>query len=411
MSKQFRYAFLLTILIFVYVGSWVAFGHAAASIGRWAALALMCIFAFSSPKAFAGEFRGKGVQLFAFVFAALAVASSAWSFNRPVYTFERGLSACLLVIFLFRALWGRLKTFNDYSGLMDVLVKVTWVVTGLSVLLWTGHIGYYMRLSTGAIQGIFGNPNMLGMVLAILLPITLARFYSKKNVRNFALFAMTFVLLYRCQSRAGLLGGLVGMGVFFGGFYGKKLWLVVLILFAVAAPLLVMQNSGDIAQEIVEDDLLRGESDTSQYGSGRIGLWLEAFEIFKDRPFGGHGFGTAGDRYYADGKPTRWHSSFVQISVELGIVGLFFFFAPILYMVCKMARYHVTDVGNYQTRAVVAGFVAAWCGGTVDSLFESWLFAVGNSASILHWTAFVAGIKAMSSAPLGRREVENAPLE
>ncbi|MCD6404759.1 MAG: O-antigen ligase family protein [Planctomycetes bacterium] len=411
MSKQFRYAFFLTLLIFVYVGSWVTFAHGAASVGRWVALALMCLFVLSSPKTLAGEFRAGGVQFFAFVFAATAVASSAWSFRRPVYTFERGLSACLLVIFLFRALWGRLKGLGDYAGLMDVLVKVAWVVTGLSVILWAGHIGYCVRLTTGAVQGIFGNPNMLGMVLAILLPITLARFYSKKNVRNFALVAMTLVLLYRCQSRAGLLGGLVGVGVFFGGFYGRKIWLAVLVLFAVAAPVLVMQRSGDIAEQLVEEAVLRGESDTSQYGSGRIGLWLDAFELFKDRPFGGHGFGTAGDRYYADGKPARWHSSFVQIGVELGIVGLFFFFAPIIYMVWKMAKYHVADVGDYQTRAMVAGLVAAWCAGAVDSGFESWLFAVGNPASILHWTAFVAGVKAISSVPFGRREVKNAPVE
>jgi len=143
--------------------------------------------------------------------------------------------------------------------------------------------------------------------------------------------------------------------------------------------------------------LLRGETDSSEYGSGRIPLWTGALEKWKRRPFVGYGFGTAGDTYYVGTNvPARFHSSLIQITAELGIVGAFFFIAPLAYSFFKSINSPVLPSLGARHRALAAGLAGGWFGGAADSLFESWLFAVGNISTILAWICFFAAIKAMS---------------
>ncbi len=405
MTKAFSICLFMTLIVFCAAGTHFDFGGSYVLYARWVMLSLMCLFIPSAPKLLPGE-RAGAMRGFTFAFAVLTVLSAAWSRMYPLYTLQRGVSVALFAIFVQMALWPRLKRIRDYRTLLNILVAFAWVTTTLSVGLWITGVGIPVRDISGAVQGIFGNPNTTGVVYAMLIPVVLGRFYAKKSIWNVGLFLMSLVLLWKCQSRAGLLGATVGVGAFYASYYGRKIWIPVILLFACLAVGIVLKDLATAKNDPADrktafnDAILRGETDSSEYGSGRIPLWMGALEKWKKRPFVGYGFGTAGDTYYHDTDvPARFHSSFIQVTAELGLVGFFFFVVPLFYSGAKALTLQTagTDAG---TRAVIAGLVGGWFGGVVDACFESWLFSVGNIACVLAWICFFAAMKGMTQQGL-----------
>lgn len=397
MGKGIRTLLLFTIAIFAYTTSYLPYGQGLMDPLRWILLAFLCVFALSAPRSSPTAFRAGGLKAFVFLFVAVALLSSLWSHIASLRTFQRGVSVAFLAIFIFLALWPRLQKLADYYALTSVLAAAAWLTIAANLLALVVRPAWAIRPYTHAFQGVFGNPNELGMLYAILLPMAVARFHYRPRLTSAALPAVVFVLLLASQSRAGILGAFVGVGAFYAQYYGQKLWIAIVLALMVLAPMVVMRDTGTVLDP-VEQSFLRGESNVDQYGSGRLGLWDMAFQRFKERPFAGYGLGTAGDCFMPNGEPFRWHSSFTQTAVELGIIGLFFYFAPMVYSGVKMATYHLADVKSARVRAVAAGLAAAWFAGAVDSFFESWLFSVGNVASLLAWICFAAGMKAVSEA-------------
>ncbi len=401
MSGAFKACLFLTIMIFFHQATWIPTGKEFTNVARWVALGTLCLFALSAP---GGETKGAPTRLkaMALAFATVAIFSSAWSRVLPMYTLQRGLSVLLLAVFLSFVVWPRLRKPADYAAVMKVIVMSAWVMMLVSMAMWLGRVGESVRWPTGAVQGAFGNPNSLGMVSAIIIPVTLGYFHYKKSILTLALLAMSVVLLLLCQSRAGLMGTVVGILAFYAGFYGRKLWIGVLVMLLLMMGALVFRDLGRAGDSrartaAFQETLMRGETDASEYGSGRIPLWTGALEKWKERPFLGYGFGTAGDTYYGGTRvPARFHSSLVQITTELGLVGVFFFAAPLFYSVARAVHKRALPSLDRPSRAVVAALAAGWFGGVTNSLFESWLFSVGNVPTLLVWLCFFAAMKGMS---------------
>ena|GEM_PF-5890448 len=399
MTGTFNLAIFLTCMMFMYMGSFFAAGRAFADVTRWVLLGVLCLLAAWGPRALRGSFSGGGVRMVGYAFAGLALLSSVWSSEKSIYTFMRGGSVILLSIFVFNALWSRLRRVKDYAALTKVLSATAWATAAASGFLYVVARADTVRPFTHAFQGLFGNPNMLGMVYSVLMPVSLARFHLKKRPLTLGLPCVLVAMVYLSQSRAGLVGCIFGTAVFYACYYRKKMWIALVVCFFALIPYVVLQRDAGVLDE-AEQNFLRGESDIRQFGSGRYGLWMVAFDRFKKRPFTGYGFGTGGDLYLASGEPFRYHSSFTQITVELGIPGLLFFIAPIAYAGFKVARYQLVPMHDYRARAVIAGLMGGWLGGALDSCFESWLFSVGNVASLLAWICFAGGVKAISEATM-----------
>lgn len=399
MTKTYKLALFATLIAFAWLGSTAVYGRDVSEFSRWVMLGVMCAFALWRPRPVEGSFSGTPLRLAALAFAALAVLSSLWSLQRSVYTFMRGVSVVLLVVFIFYSLWPRLRVLKDYVTVINVLSALAWVTVLANVVAWRLSPGTAVRPFTGAFQGMFGNPNTLGMAYVVLTPVAVARFHLRKTFLTAALPLALFGFLVISQSRAGLVGAVLGTGAFYAAYYGKKMRIPVILLFAILIPLMATRQEKTVL-DVAEQDFWRGESNFSQYGSGRFGLWMAAYGRFKDRPFTGYGFGTAGDAYLPNGEPFRWHSSFTQIAVELGIIGLLYFAAPMVYSGVKVVKYHFLDVKDIHVRVAAAGLMGGWIGGAADSFFESWLFSVGNFTTVMAWIAFAAGVKAMSDAKL-----------
>ncbi len=397
MTRAFSMVLFLACMAFTYKSSFLAFGQQVADATRWSLLAAGALFALWAPRPLKGAFSGTAVRLAGYSFAGFALLSSIWSSQKSIYSFMRGGSMVLLAMLVFGALWPRLRRVSDYERLTKVLSSVAWITVIVSAFFYVFMRGSTVRPVTGAFQGLFGNPNSIGMVYAVLMPVSLSRFYLKKRPLRAALPVILSFFVIWSQSRAGLVGCLFGSLIFFASYYGRKMWILAVLAFFVLVPYGAVQQGKGVVDD-VEQNFLRGETSLEEFGSGRYGLWMLAFDRFQKRPFVGYGFGTGGDLYLPSGEPFRYHSSFSQITVELGIVGLMFFVAPIAYGGLKAARYQLAPANDPRVRAVLAALMGGWLGGAVNSFFESWLFSVGNIASLLAWICFAGGVKAMSEA-------------
>jgi O-Antigen ligase len=217
---------------------------------------------------------------------------------------------------------------NRYSRLRSFLgwlVALTVVVTTLSVLHYNGVI--YIDSLKSASQndidpdtgreyviprmcstGVFNDPNDLSIMLVFVTLVCVYFFDSTQGFRRFlwlgpmALFVYGLKLTY---SRGGLLNLGISLGVLSVVRHGWKKSLFVGVL---ALPLLAALFGG----RQTRFDIGNSES-TSQ---GRVGLWIEAFALFKGAPLFGIGVGVLVSEITHVA-----HNSFVQTYVEQGFFG------------------------------------------------------------------------------------------
>ncbi|HHX13082.1 MAG TPA: O-antigen ligase family protein, partial [Clostridiales bacterium] len=67
------------------------------------------------------------------------------------------------------------------------------------------------------------------------------------------------------------------------------------------------------------------------YSSGRLVLWKDSYELIKQRPWFGWGWFSALDLITQFGKAEIPHNAFIQVFLELGIIGLFAYLSLISY--------------------------------------------------------------------------------
>ena len=181
---------------------------------------------------------------------------------------------------------------------------------------------------TGAVGGLFGNPNDLALNMVAFLPLGLALMQdrgARPAVRLAALIgapAMALAIIFS-KSRGGAIG-LVGMLLVF--LYQMRrirpgVTAAVIVACLATIPVLPSSFTGRMAS------IFDSEQDTTGSREARKQLLREAAEAFKQNPLFGIGAGQFVN-YNPDGRQEAWretHNTFLQVAAELGLVGLFVF--------------------------------------------------------------------------------------
>lgn len=136
--------------------------------------------------------------------------------------------------------------------------------------------------------------------------------------------------------------------------------------------------------------------------SGRAQAWRGAFDQASERPLLGYGFGTESrvfvDRYYAfeGGTP---ENSYLGIFLQLGAAGVVGF----LSIAVALAAIGVRTLRRLSgaPRRLAAAALSVVAAGYVVAVVQSYIYAVGNIATVSFWTA--AFLLAAMAAPLRRR--------
>lgn len=223
----------------------------------------------------------------------------------------------------------------------------------------------------GRVYSFFDNSNTFAEVLILLLPLTLALVLCSRKLLFRLLAAGVFCLgaaaLGMTYSRASWVGFACAMVVMVF-LWKTKLLPVFLILCILAIPFL--------PSSIWNRILTIGNTADSSTAS-RFPLYQTGLSVIFQRPFSGVGLGTAAvQRYvklnnlYHEIAPfVHTHNIYLQVWVEMGILGIVGFVGSILWGI-KRAAHAVRHCGNSAARTITCAASAALCGAMVCGLAD-----------------------------------------
>lgn len=372
-------------------------------LGRWLVLATALVLAYL--RGFKRGPRGRlglvGADFSALIVLLFFGASALWAFA-PAYSFQRTISLSLLYGTAFWWSWGYADRFGE-GRLLRLFLRTAAVILGVNLLV-------FGSLAPGEIiarrfQGFFENPNNLGMICSISLPLAFASLLRKRRKWELVFFGIFFLTLLACGSRTGLVSAIVGMTIIGGlrGSRGNRTTIGMGFLFAVVIVILPFT-------EFFKENIVRERS--LETFSNRTFFW----ELAKERyipahPWAGHGFGTDGlihDHYrvvLSDLKLRGYGvmSSYFGLAVAVGIPGAIIFFALVMIPT-------LTGLVRYWKDPQLVALAAAVVSGLLVGITESAIYAVGNCFCYLFWICFALMIRRLVYRQRGIRLNQDGAL-
>jgi O-antigen ligase len=146
--------------------------------------------------------------------------------------------------------------------------------------------------------------------------------------------------------------------------------------------------------------LYKGKPDEGLMGSRR-GVWQKTWDVIKDHPWFGSGFGTSltdvelaelvRPGAHVDSRVTREHGdSYLAITEWVGLLGVvpFYLLISMIALNARITFSLLRRTGDIWSPAVPAA--AILIAGLVDAAFEDWMFAVGYYLCVFFWSiAFI----------------------
>ncbi len=202
------------------------------------------------------------------------------------------------------------------SSLLPLSIGTYQFITNTGSL---GAIGY------NRLMGTFVHPNVFGMYLVFLTPITIfSAKYAKRNVSRLLYIGLSLwmvFLLIQTYTRSPWIGLLI-VGLVFGLKKDKRTLLLTTIIIGV-----ILVLFPEIVTRFTETHPGRQSSVVT-----RILTWKASFDFFKDRPLFGWGLGSF--QFISFLVKLQAHNDYIRILVEMGIVG-FIFFINFYYKILK----------------------------------------------------------------------------
>lgn len=369
--------------------------------------------------------------LLAGAFAAVAVVSALWSAT-PRLTLGRAV-AFAIVLVVAAALARAESPELVLQGV--VLGAVAIAVGGLLLLVfdYDRAVQAATTVAPARYQGLGGGPNMAAMVFALAAAPAL-HFAIEARTRGWrVVWAASLALLLASIALSGSRGALAA--VFTGlAVYALLARRPFVIAIAVAlsgatlalsvlpspassnppqptgqdpAPAVVTPAPGYLDANVqgprLQDDIGHpgiGVADTTRRertlsgSSGRTEAWRGALGLVADRPLVGYGFGTE-DRTFVDRyvffNSNLPENSYIGVLLQLGLVGLALLLALAVVLAWPAVR--------RRSRGISAAATGSFAAALVLALFQSYLYAAGNAATITAWVcAFAAsGVAAARS--------------
>ena len=345
---------------------------------------------------------------------ALAYDSAGWSVDPSLTARRTTAFAALIVAGAALASLAAARPEVERAVLVGILLGATALALGGLAVLAFAHGDAVQAADTQSparYQGLGGNPNTAAMLLALGVPLALWLTLQGGRVAVRALAGATLALLagsvVASASRGALIAAPVGSLVLVGATtrgrrrlvlaaataaaFGFGVWITQL---PKALPEPAQRASAStptspavernaeralpLSQEIGRENGAHPSIRRRLLGSsGRSQAWAGALHTWERRPVTGYGFGTEErafvDRYYFfnAGLP---ENSYIGTLLQLGLVGL-----ALLVAAASWA------LGRFRLSPPAAGVLAA---GLVLAFTQSYLFAVGNDATIPVWLAW-----------------------
>ena len=243
-------------------------------------------------------------------------------------------------------------------------------------------------------QGLTYNPNMLGSLLAMALPLLLWNMYRYRAAPNMkwvwiALTAIVAGLLLRSHSRSAMLAaGMIGCGFCLSLKLSRTAFISVLI----GAALFIAAAAGTaILDTTYQTYILKGVTAESGVLASRQDVWQESYNAAQEGGLYGLGYGvSAGDISFHGGLTTVGYgrekgNTELAIVEETGLVGLGLYICILLTLFIPLISAHRRE--QMSDKKVALGIIiGSLAGMTAMSVFEAWWVAPGSPESVFFWS-------------------------
>lgn len=241
------------------------------------------------------------------------------------------------------------------------------------------------------VRGIHPNPNMLGAVAALALPLGIALAVQRRSRLLTVVALLPLAALALSLSRTSQVAAVLALIVVGWSLRHRLPTLRIggpaLVAAAVAVTAIWVFGPPAVVDDVADGFEFVGElerANPTEYTTFRIPRWGAALDAVRDAPVAGYGYRTGTldliDRFEhaIPGLATHnLHNGYVQALVEVGVVGLALLLAPIVYALTRHAR-------PSPATAAARGMLAA---GLTVQLGESFLVGAGTLFSFVFWIA------------------------
>jgi hypothetical protein len=392
------------LLLLAFTGTVVRyFNSVFTSSSRWVFLLVILLYIlFSKRRIIAPLFR-TGFMKLVFVAIAWNLATTMWSYV-PELSLMKSIACGLVMIGGVSAgyFWVRQ---NPKEKAFDYILPLYFMV------LVAAFFGRNMIQSTEdsgltLFQGLTGNPNTFGVLLAMAFPYSAWKYSQKHSYIWLGSTLLLVVMVLLTNSRASMATVFISGMIFFYLQEGKKVFPLLFII-VIILPLLYFALPSKMT-EALQDRYVYKESERELFSS-RESTWEISYANAMQGGLIGGGYGvTIGDKSFNIGLTSFGYgrekgSSQLGIIEETGIIGFIIYLlltAHLLYCgigawkKCRNQRY-CSQIGL--AFGMLAGFV-------VQSLFEGWYGAPGAPEFIYYWMMAGAGIAIIHKEDMEKNE-------
>jgi O-antigen ligase len=284
---------------------------------------------------------GQGVRV-TFVVVCILYWAASWLNTGDVHSNMHALELFLVASSMF-LLGGHRSSLA--AGLLGMAMTVLCVGIGV--------FPYGERLGLVRINSIsLGNPITLGLSAALVFLLCVAErgrwlgLESYPTVR-FMVSLASAAMLMLSTSRGSWLMALVGILCIlaFGKTYRSSAWWMV-VLVPTAALCITLLTGRGVSVVKFYSAVATADTTLSKKTTGRFSQWQRFPEVFENSPIWGHGGGSGASIYHEfGGKELQWHSLYLQILVETGLIG-FLLYGFLLLAIGNCARVHLRATGE-----------------------------------------------------------------
>ena len=372
-ASAYRPALGLTFVFLLGASSTVAFWSEAATWGRPLATLLLLIATVTSTQGATPRTTPAARRIFftLYLLAGLAALSTVWSVD-PATSASQAAALLALVAIVDRS---SSRRWIDRSAMVADLSLVATVV---NIALLSGLVAYLSDALdptySGRFQGYLNNPNLAAQIAALALWLSWGLFLERPTLWRLAWLLPSLATLALAESRTAIVAVAVGAA-----------WSVLRAAPRAGGTLVLVATS--LGASALAFGLRPLTAVLSRFGStaggdefsGRTFIWVDAIHLIRENPLG-YGWGTTptiNDDARFDF--TSFHSSYLQVAIEGGVIALLLVAAVYLLLIQPMIRTHPAGIGAGLSALTISAFVIDFT--------ESGIFGVGQPYPYLHWLA------------------------
>lgn len=273
-----------------------------------------------------------------------------------------------------------IKTLEDFNKLVTVLVLSGTIIALIG--LYQYIVGVNIKASwldvknnpdiKARVYSLFGNPNILAEYLIMIIPMSLALFWSSKKLHKKIIFLGTSLILTLALVLTYSRGGWLGFAFSILIFVILLEWRLLLSLIPIAIGAIYL-----LPQTIL-NRILSMKNLTDSSNAYRIKIWEISMDIIRDHWVVGLGFGhlpfkQTFETYIRTMPNFHAHNTYLETAAEMGIPGLIVFLL-FIFVIFKYSIHELIKNQNRYIKVMGAGALAGLSGLLAHGLVENVLY-------------------------------------